>query len=187
MIKKEIRIVGVDDSYFERNQEKVLVVATIFRGGLFLDGLLSTYVELDGKDATEKLTKMINNSRHKKQIKVLMLDGITLAGFNIVDIKELYEKTNIPIIVINRKMPDLEKVERALRNFEDYEERMKKIKNAGEIKKFKKLYYQKIGLSDIECQKIIEISTTRGDIPEPLRIAHIIATGIVRGESYGRA
>lgn len=187
MIKKEIRIVGIDDGYFERGQKNVLVVATIFRGGLFLDGLLSTYIEVDGLDSTKKLIELINISRHKKQMKVIMLDGITLGGFNLVDIKELFEKTKIPIIVINRKMPDLEKVEMALKKFEDFEKRIEIVKKAGEIKKFKKIFYQKIGLSDEECKNIIEISTTRSDIPEPLRIAHIIAAGITRGESYGRA
>jgi len=187
-MKKEIRILGVDDGYFERGQKEVLVVCTVFRGGLFLDGLLSTYVEIDGLNATEKLINLIKNSRHKKQLKVIMLDGITLGGFNLVDIKEVFEKTELPVIVINRKFPDIEKVKIALRKFSDFERRLKIIENAGPIKKYKRIYYQSIGFkSEKEVMEIIDISTTRSYIPEPLRIAHIIAAGITRGESYGRA
>ena len=121
-----------------------------------------------------------------------MVDGITLAGFNIVDIKELNERTGIPVIVINRKLPDLEKVRRALKRFDDFEERWKAVENAGEIKecyvkKGKKIYFQAKGMNEETAREVIKISTTRSFIPEPLRIAHIIATGIVRGESYGRA
>ena len=152
-IKKEIRILGIDDSYFEKNQEKVLVIGVIFRGGLFIDGLLSTYVEVDGLDATEKLITMINNSRHKKQLKVIMLDGITLAGFNLVDIKELNKKTGLPIIVINRKLPDLKKVEIALKSFTDYEKRIKIVENAGSLKKFKKNLLPICGVKRRNCRK----------------------------------
>jgi len=35
--------------------------------------------------------------------------------------------------------------------------------------------------------KIVRISATHSLIPEPLRIAHIIASGIKNGESHGRA
>ncbi|RLF35484.1 MAG: hypothetical protein DRM99_04525, partial [Thermoplasmata archaeon] len=34
---------------------------------------------------------------------------------------------------------------------------------------------------------IIKLSTIRGVIPEPIRVAHLIASGITRGESYGKA
>lgn len=186
-IKKEIRIVGIDDGFFNEAEKYVIVVGTIFRGGLYMDGLLSTYVEVDGLDGTEKIANMINSSRHKKQLKVIMLDGITLAGFNMIDIKELYEKTGIPIIVINRKLPNLEKIKKALENFHDYEKRLKIIENAGPIKKFSKIYYQSIGIEEEKTKEVISISSTRSYIPEPLRVAHLIATGISKGESKGRA
>jgi len=104
MIKEEIRILGIDDGPFTRNDKEVIVIGVIFRGGEFLDGVLRTYVAVDGLDATERLSKMINSSKHKQQLKVIMLDGITLGGFNIVDIKKLYSEVKIPIIVINRKL-----------------------------------------------------------------------------------
>ncbi|MEM5829594.1 MAG: DUF99 family protein [Candidatus Aenigmatarchaeota archaeon] len=193
MLKPEIRILGFDDSAFTpRSRELVPVVGVVFRGGKFLDGVLKIEVLVDGNDATEKIIKLVNSSRHKQQLKVMMFDGITLAGFNMVDIKRIFEETKIPVIVINRKMPDLVRVKRALKKFEDFEERWKAVENAGKIKEccikdFKKVYYQNIGIDDSTAREVIKLSCTRSYIPEPLRIAHIIATGIARGESYGRA
>lgn len=192
MFKSEIRILGFDDAAFSAKDKTVPVIGVIYRGGKFPDGILRTDIAVDGLDATEKLIKRINSTRHKQQLKVLMLDGITLGGFNIVDIKNLYEKTHLPVIVINRKHPDLEDVEKALKIFKDYKKRWKIILNAGKIKSCslknnKKVYYQSIGLSDEETEEIIQLSCTNSQIPETLRVAHLIATAVVKGESGGRA
>ncbi|MBU5537207.1 MAG: DUF99 family protein [Candidatus Aenigmatarchaeota archaeon] len=193
MFKPEIRILGFDDAPFKRTDKKVDVIGVIYRGGSFLDVVLKTEVSVDGLDATERLIKLINNSRHKPQLKVLMFDGITLGGFNIIDVKQLYRKVNLPIIVINRKHPNLESVKYALKNnFADFGKRWKMILNAGKIKicelrDSKKVYYQAVGLEDEDAEEVIRLSSTHGDIPEPLRVAHLIATAIVKGESSGRA
>lgn len=191
-IKEEVRILGIDDGPFEKKHKKVLVVGTIFRGGEFLDGLLSTKVTVDGLDSTKKLIEMINKSRHKKQLKVIMIDGLTLGGFNVVDVQTLYEKTSLPVIVINRKYPDLHSIKSALiKHFEDWDLRWKIILKAGKVKKLGmekfSIFYQNVGIEDEEAQEIIILSIKRAQIPEPLRIAHIIASGIVKGESEGHA
>jgi hypothetical protein len=192
MFKPEIRILGFDDSPFNSDDKNVAVIGVIYRGGNFLDGILKTDVDVDGLDASEKLIQLINSTRHKQQLKVLMLDGITLGGFNIIDIKQLNEKTHLPVIVINRKHPNLKNVEKALKNFKDYKKRWKTILKAGKIKNCslvnnKKVYYQSIGLTDEETEEIIQLSCTHSQIPEPLRVAHLIATAIIKGESSGRA
>jgi endonuclease V-like protein UPF0215 family len=192
MLKSEIRILGFDDGpHKSKSEGTVVVIGVIYRGGKFPDGFLKTEVAIDGTDATEKLVKLINSTRHKQQLKVIMFDGVTLGGFNIVDIKELHEKTRIPVIVINRKHPDLEKVKEALKNFKDFEVRWKIIEHAGKIKECRlnkrKLYYQSVGLRDEDAREIIALSSTHSFVPEPLRVAHLIATAVVKGESGGRA
>ncbi len=191
MIKAEIRILGFDDGPFERSDKNVPVIGVIYRGGKFLDGILRTDVEVDGMDATKKIVKSINSTRHKSQLKVIMFDGITMGGFNVIDIQEIYEKTKLPVIVINRKCPNLENVKKALKNLKNFKKRWQMVLNAGKIKEMKiadrKIYYQNVGIDDEEVEEIIKLSTTHGYIPEPLRVAHLIATGIVKGESSGRA
>lgn len=192
MFKPEIRILGFDDGPFSFEDISVPIIGVVYRGGNYLDVVLKTEVKVDGLDATEKITRLINSSRHKPQLKILMFDGITLGGFNLVNIKELYKKTDLPIIVVNRKMPNLQDVQKALKNFKDYKKRWKIVQNAGKIKVCnlrdnKKVYYQCVGLSDEEAEEVIRLSTTHSQIPEPLRVAHLIATAIIKGESGGRA
>ncbi len=65
------------------------------------------------------------------------------------------------------------------------------IQNAGEIKtcrlRDRKVYYQAVGMKDETAQEVIRLSSTRSYIPEPLRVAHMIAGAVVKGESSGRA
>lgn len=193
IIKREIRIVGFDDAPFiPRSKGEVPVVGVVFRGGNFLDGVYKTDVEIDGMDATDILIKLINRSKHKEQLRVIMLNGITIGGFNMINISKLYEKTGLPVIAVNRRMPNLKKIKTALQNFDDFEERWECIEDAGKIHKMKieknkNIYYQFKGLKQTEAESIIKLSCTRSLIPEPLRVAHLIASALVKGESGGRA
>ncbi|MEM7819245.1 MAG: DUF99 family protein [Candidatus Aenigmatarchaeota archaeon] len=195
MIKKEIRIIAWDDCRFRFKSKKVRIIGVIFRGGLFLDGLLSTIINKDGNDATDKIINSILYSRHYNQLSIIMLDGISFAGFNLVDIKELNKKTKLPVIVVQRKKPNMKKFINALNIFSDSKKRKEIVKKAGKIYKYDKIFYQKYGLSINECNEILKITCTRANIPEPIRVAHIIASGLSRQsksasfvfESRGRA
>lgn len=114
MIKKEIRIIAWDDCAFSFNSDEVTLIGAIFRGGSFLDGMLSTTIEKDGMDATEKISEAIKKSRSYDQLSIIMLDGISYAGLNLVDIQELHRKTKLPVIVFLRKKPNLDKFLKAL-------------------------------------------------------------------------
>jgi len=108
MIKKEMRVIGIDDAPFNKFKKgKVLIVGAVFRGGSFLDGILSTKVDVDGDDATKNIIKMINKSKFKPQLQCIFLDGIAVGGFNVIDVKELNKRTKIPVIVIIRRKPNL--------------------------------------------------------------------------------
>lgn len=187
MYKKEIRVIGIDDSPFRKFVKKdILVVGTIFRGGSWLDGLLSTKVRIDGNNGTKKLIEMINKSKFKVQLRAILLDGIALGGFNIIDILKLYEKTKIPVIVVVRRMPDIETIKRTLVKIRQAK-KIKLIEKAGEVKKINNIYIQFRGLSLQMAKEILNITCTRSYIPEPIRAAHLIASGIVTGESRGKA
>ncbi|MCD6402925.1 MAG: DUF99 family protein [Candidatus Aenigmarchaeota archaeon] len=191
-MKREIRVIGFDDGPFTpRSRGNALVVGVVTRGGEFVDGVLRIYVKIDGLDATKVLSDAINNSKHKPQLRVIMLNGITIAGFNLIDIEELFEKTSLPVIVVNRKRPNMKKFKEALKNFEDFEKRWKIVKKAGPIKKVevkddKFIYFQASGIEDIKAAEVIKLTCTHSLIPEPLRLAHLIASAMVKGESGGR-
>ncbi len=187
-IKKEIRIMGIDDSPFDKfNDRKVLLVGTVYRGGDLMDGLVSTYAEVDGDDATDKIIELFRKTKHKPQLQIIMLKGIAVGGFNVVDIKKLNEKTKLPVVVVMKNKPDMEKIREALKNIKNGGKKAEMIGKAGEIKKVKHLYVQSAGISGRDLTGLIGITCTHGKIPEPIRVAHLIASGIVLGESRGRA
>lgn len=191
MIKKQIRILGIDDGPFRFDQKKTLVIGVVLRGNGYLEGVLKREIEVDGKDSTGVILDMIKKTRHRDQIRVIMLDGIALGGFNIVDIDRLYKECEIPVITITREKPDFDMILKTLQmKFSDWEERWKMFKDNKiyEIETpHNPIYISCKGVSVEEAKEIIKISTIRGAIPEPIRVAHIIASGVVRGESYGKA
>ena len=183
MIKSEIRILGVDDGKFvPRTEGAVIVVGVVFRGGCSIDGVMHTHIAIDGFDATQQIASMINGSPHCKQLRLVMLNGITFAGFNVVDIKKLNSATELPVIALTRDKPDLEAVRKALNNLPKSEERWNMILEAGKIHeitcKGKKLYMEIVGISLSDAEEIVGLTATRSSFPEPLRIAHLIASGI---------
>jgi len=129
-IKPQIRILGIDDGSL--CGEEILLVGVVFRGGFWIDGLLSCWIERDGTDATDKIINMVSTTKHE-DLRVIMTDGITFAGFNTIDIQKIAQKTSLGIIPVMRKMPDFEKIDRALDNFPDKKERWHCIERAGPV------------------------------------------------------
>jgi endonuclease V-like protein UPF0215 family len=185
VIKPEIRVLGVDDGVFIPHAESpVPVVGVVFRGGYWLDGVMHTEIFVDGFDATEKISNMVTSSRHYKQSRVIMLNGITFAGFNMVDIQALNAATGLPVIAVTREKPDLPLIHKALKHLPRSGERWKAILNAGEISEVstrredEKIYLHAAGISMLDAEKIVRLTSTRSNIPEALRVAHLIASGI---------
>jgi hypothetical protein len=182
-IKPEIRVIGVDDGKFVPHTEgSAIVVGVVFRGGCSIDGVMHTHVSIDGFDATDNIVSMITGSPHRKQLRLVMLNGITFAGFNVVDIKRLNAATKLPVIALTDTKPDLNAIHAALKNLSKTEERWKTILEAGEIHEVncrgKRLYMVLAGVSLADAQEIVELTSTRSCFPEPLRVAHLIASGI---------
>lgn len=187
-MKREARILGFDDAPFNKFKDReVLVVGTVFRGGSSIDGIISCNVKVDGNDSTAKLVKLINKTKHKQQLQIIMLKGVAFGGFNVIDINELSKKTKLPVIVIMRKQPNFEKIRKALKNLKNGNKKWKLIEKAGEIHRIDNLLVQSAGIKKEKVKNVLKISTIRGNIPEPLRVAHLIASGVTEGESRGRA
>jgi endonuclease V-like protein UPF0215 family len=115
-----------------------------------------------------------------------MLDGITFAGFNVVNIKELNAETKLPVIAVTRDKPDLKDIRKALWNLPSPEKRWKAVANAGEIievntrGKNDKVYMEICGILEEDARKILKLTSTRSSVPEALRVAHLVASGVSR-------
>jgi len=184
-IKPEIRIVGIDDGFFVPHTHELCdVIGVVFRGGYWLDGVMRTQIEIDGMDATEKIASMIARSPHYKQLRVIMLDGVTFAGFNVVDTVRLLDITGLPVIAVTRERPNFNEIRRALKNLSFAEERWKSIEKMDKIVKVlsklgkEAIFMQVTGIEIDVAKKIVKNTATRSNVPEALRVAHLIASGL---------
>ncbi len=208
-MKKEIRILGIDDCPFQPGDQKVKIIGTFFRGGQWMDGVCSTEVEVDGDDATYRIIEMLKRSKFTPQLQALLLDGIAFGGFNVVNIESLSKNLSVPVIAVVRRMPDFRNLERTMKKL-GMEKKYKLMEQAGAPSEVKvwgdagrekvrggqqvpesklegKVFIQAAGAPLEVAAGIIRKCCTRSYVPEPIRAAHLIAAGIAKGESSGRA
>jgi len=188
-VKPQIRVVGFDDGTFsfssKLHRDKTILVGVVMKGSQEVVGVLSRWITVDGTDATDAIVDAVNSSRFK-DLRVIMLKGITYAGFNVVEVERLHRETDLPVVVLIRKKPDLAAMENALRkHFPDSGDRIALIRRAPPLIELMpgKLYVQAAGVDGKTAAEIVRVTTKTGLIPEPLRLAHMIASAVMTGES----
>ena len=190
-MKANARVLGIDDAPFSFRDAETEVVGVVVRAPSYVEGVMMSRVAVDGRDATSRLAAMIGRSRFRDNLALVLLDGAALGGFNVVDIAALHEETGIPAATVTRDEPDPGAIEKALRaRFPDAEERLAVLRRQGLTKvatAHKPLYVSCAGMGPREVAEAIGKCTVRGALPEPIRIAHIVATAVKKGESRGRA
>ncbi len=188
MTRSFVSVAGFDDAPFPRSHRgDVTVIGTIYTG-LRLDGIITARIRKDGANSTDRLIQLIRNSKFGSQIRLVMLQGIAFGGFNVVDLHRLHQELQIPVLVVARKAPDYSAIRKALLDcVPGGARKWRVIERAGEMEKLGGLYVQRAGLTTSEAAKVIERFAISGRMPEPLRVAHLIAGGISKGQSRGRA
>ena len=184
---RRIRALGVDDGPFTRgSRAPVLVVGAVYAGERF-EGLLSTRVRQDGFNATRRLVAMIAGSKFQPQLHLVLLDGIALGGFNVVDLPRLAQEIDLPCLAVMRRPPGREAIRSALGHLTRPALRERLMRRAGPVHRTGKLYYQAAGVEPDLAGRALLSCTYQGNVPECLRAAHLIASGIVSGQSGRRA
>ena len=168
IIKKEIRILGIDDGPFTpRSKGSAVIIGVIYRGNDLLEGVIQESITVDGSDATDKIVHLIRSSKFYEALKVVMLYGITVGGFNVIDPRVLYEELGLPIIIIIEKKPDLKSIKKALTYIRNGEEKWKIIENNSEFKVYEfenhdhPIYFSIIGIEEDDVRFIIKFSIRR--------------------------
>lgn len=180
-------VVGFDDAPFPRDHRgDVTVVGAVF-AATRLELVLIGKVRRDGANATSCLSHLISQSRFAAHGQLIMLQGIALAGFNVIDIHALHEATAKPVLVVARKPPDLNRIKKALLNsVAGGGRKWRLIEKAGPMENVAGVYVQRAGIGRSMAQNVIKRLAINSAIPEPLRTAHLIATGIAGGRSRQR-
>lgn len=178
---RKIPVVGVEDGSFKKGiTRKTRLVAVLFLETTIEDVRVKN-VTVDGMDATEALLKMINGW----SFGAVLLSGVSFAGFNIIDPTVVHERYGKPVVIISRTKPDNVAVKRALRrHFKDWEMRWNIFKKLGEVHKVhvmknaEPVYIETVGETFAWTRSLIRAFSFCGRMPEPLRVARLIARGI---------
>lgn len=185
--RKRLRSIGFDDSPFDKHSDDKVNVAGIVCSETRFEGMLWGEVEKDGLDATDVLADMILKSKFHSQLNVVLIDGITVAGFNFVDLPKLAKAVEIPCIAVMRDLPDMPAFYRAMERVGQQEERKQIIERAGEIHSLEDFHFQVFGCEPELAATALKRVTDKGAVPESLRLAHLIGAAVKMGESTKRA
>jgi uncharacterized protein len=180
-------VVGIDDSPFPRSHRgDVLVVGAVY-SGLRLEGVLTSRVRRDGANAARNLARMIGESKFAKQLQLVLLQGIALGGFNVIDLDDLHERLELPLLVVARRAPRLDLIRAALLSrVPGGERKWALIERLEAMEPLAGVYVQRVGIPHEDAERVIQRLAVHSRIPEPLRAAHLIAGGVTTGESRGR-
>ncbi|MFW6053523.1 MAG: DUF99 family protein [Persicimonas sp.] len=184
---KTLRAIGFDDAPFTRGTGEPVHVAGVVCADTKFEGMVWGEVVEDGWDATDVVGELLLDGKFLPQLHLLLLDGIALAGFNVVDLPELHRRLGLPCVAVMRTYPDLDAVELALRQLPEPERRLELIGRAGPIHRADNVCFQVAGAPAELIPEALERLTYTGHIPEPLRMAHLIGAAVETGESGRRA
>ncbi|MDB4937596.1 MAG: hypothetical protein JWP87_4568 [Labilithrix sp.] len=207
-----MNVIGFDDGPFPREHRGDVLLVGVVCSGTRVDGVVSGRIRRDGANATRVMIDVVRKSQFGAHVQAIMLQGIAVGGFNVVDVHGLSTALRIPVLVVTRRLPDMAAVKRALFSGEPTARprvagaarKWKLIEQAGELEMLgesrratrrptgiktaaPRLWIQRAGLSLDHARKLVADTTLHGNIPEPLRLAHLIAGGITTGSSRGRA
>ena len=184
---RQIRVIGFDDAPFERHTSKPVAVAGVVCSLTRFEGMLWGHVQADGWDSTEQLTQMLLSSKFHAQLHLVLLDGISMGGLNLIELPNLAQQIQLPCVAVMRKFPKLSKMKAAISLLPEPEKRLQILAQAGEIQVHPPFYFQVYGLSAVLTARILQRLTDKGNVPEALRIAHLITSAVLNGESGKRA
>jgi endonuclease V-like protein UPF0215 family len=141
---------------------------------------------VDGEDATTHLASWVAGFRFRAAIQGIVLGGITVAGLGIVDLEALSAAVAIPVFAVNRHQPDNRELLRALAaaGLSHREPILARIPKSYRMNDG--LFLAHAGTTRVDAERMVAASLGKARLPEPLRVAHLIARAIVMGESRGR-
>jgi endonuclease V-like protein UPF0215 family len=183
--KPHPRVFAFDDAPFTFESPRTAVVGLIVSLPSYIEGVVRGEVEVDGTDATRVLRELIAGSGAAEATQAVLLDGISFGGFNVVDLDELHSATGLPVITVTRRKPDLDAMEAALRQHFPEKTEALRLLRAHPLFRFPQdpqpLWLSAVGATQGEAIQLLRKSLVRGSFPEPLRLAHLVASVIPPG------
>jgi len=185
--RRTLRVIGFDDVPWRHRRTRAVGVVGAVCAGTRFEGMVYGTVRRDGWRATSALEALLLVGKFLPQIHLVLLDGIALGGFNVVDLPRLARTLRRPCVAVMRKLPDLPAMERAALRLPRPEARIAVLRRAGPIHVWGAFVYQVHGAEPREVGAALQRLTDTGNVPEALRLAHLIGGALAYGQSGRRA
>lgn len=176
--KRGIRVFGIAEC-FKKSSTTSVLAGIVMRRDLVIDGMVFGTVTIRGSDSTQNILSMFKSLK-RSDVNCIMLGGLIISMYNIIEGEEIREKTGIPVVAITFKdSPGLEKTLKhqfpddsrlKLEQYHKLGDRDKILLNTG-----KSIFARYWGLSSKEASLIVNAFTLQGSVPEPIRIAKLAA------------
>lgn len=180
-------VLGIDEGPFVKGQTApVTVVAALCQGASLLESVARTDFPVDGAEVTAFLVEWIGGLRVRAALQGIVLGGITFAGLGIIDVRVLSDSLRAPVLITTRRPPDNLRLGQALEAAGLYDRFAIAERSPEALRTDEGIYLAHAGCDRDAALGLLRATRGKAKLPEPLRIAHLIATACVRGESHGR-
>ncbi|MCI4336483.1 MAG: DUF99 family protein [Thermoplasmata archaeon] len=180
LAKTHLCVVGVDDGSFRRRQRYAPVAAVVLRIPDLVDSVHLDQVRVDGNDATVSIERLVRRAPAFEGVRAVLLDGIVVGGFNIVDIHRLSQRLDRPVIAVTHRAPDFARIRSALHTYfpGDFRRRWARVRAARLFRVptgGEPILAAAAGCRRADAIALVQRCTIRGYWPEPIRLAHLVA------------
>jgi hypothetical protein len=181
-------LVGIDDGPFEKAQAgPVPIVAVMMECPDLIEGVAQDVLPVDAGGATEHIARWVGGMRCMPGVDAIVLGGITIAGLAVLDVERLARLLERPVIVVNRRDPADHRLDAALAAAGRLD-RLELVRRTPPARRVDAhLFVACAGATWEQARNLVLAARHKSALPEPLRVAHLIAAAIARGESRGRA
>jgi|ERR1039458_885470 endonuclease V-like protein UPF0215 family len=178
--KRAIRVLGIAES-FRKGDSRSILAGVVMRSDLIVDGVCFGRATVGGDDATSSIVGM-NRRLDRQDVNAIMLSGCIISHYNIVDVDAVAEKTGRPVICLTYR--ESGGIEGSIRQqFEDPERKVARYRSLGErtrvaLRTGQSVYSRLASISEPDALRVIESFTLQGGVPEPVRLAKLLAHGV---------
>lgn len=179
--KPGIRALGVAES-FGQGEETSVLAGVVMRSDRVVDGVAYGRTKVGGDDATGSIAALYRKLG-RNDVNLLMVSGAILSLYNIVDVDALSAKTRLPVVCLTYK--ETAGIEDSIRRrfgagatakLEAYR-RLGRRRGVA-LRTGSRVYVRTSGLDARETRKVLDAFTIQGSIPEPVRVAKLLARAV---------
>jgi len=184
--KPGIRALGIAES-FRQGQKWSALAGVVMRSDFVIDGVALGRTAVGGDDANSAIASLFRKFG-RNDVNLVMVSGAILSLYNIIDVDALSMRTRLPVVCLTYK--ETAGIEGSIRRHfpEGAQEKLKAYRKLGRRTGIKlhtgyKVYVRSAGMEKATVKPILDAFTLQGSVPEPVRVAKLLARAAVARRS----